>query len=515
MAGPAALDYYYGQEAEQYSFYRIPKALFTDERFRRISAEAKVLYGLLLDRMSLSVKNGWMDAENRVFIYFTLEDALELLCCGHTKAVALFAEVEKVGLIERKKQGQGKPTKIYVKNFVTGGEVQTSEKRKSRLPESRTLDFPKTDASNTEKNYTELSDTDLSIHPPLPEPEVRERRPAGGRADAIDTMERMSEYREVILENIAYDVLAQRVDRERLDEVVELLVETVCSRKGTIRIGGEDVDETALSYAEVKALATGDPRIKEKTELETAVSKLKLLKANHDGQKYELEDRLIKFFPRAIQQAREQIKGLEADLQVYRAHPAQGDIFHMVVQGRAYAERKDAGAAILAACKRMTDPEERVPLGEYRGFPMTLWIDSKAEKFMVSLKAGEGLTHTAELGADEVGNIARINNALDIMEKSLAGQRDHLENLTAQMETTREEAARPFPQEEELKEKSARLSVLNVELNMDQGDDAPVADEEHQEPDGKQSIRRMLKELEPAAPPQGGAPRDREMGVAL
>ena len=277
----------------------------------------------------------------------------------------------------------------------------------------------------------------------------------------------------------------------------------------------EDVDETALSYAEVKALATGDPRIKEKTELETAVSKLKLLKANHDGQKYELEDRLIKFFPRAIQQAREQIKGLEADLQVYRAHPAQGDIFHMVVQGRAYAERKDAGAAILAACKRMTDPEERVPLGEYRGFPMTLWIDSKAEKFMVSLKAGEGLTHTAELGADEVGNIARINNALDIMEKSLAGQRDHLENLTAQMETTREEAARPFPQEEELKEKSARLSVLNVELNMDQGDDAPVADEEHQEPDGKQSIRRMLKELEPAAPPQGGAPRDREMGVAL
>lgn len=277
----------------------------------------------------------------------------------------------------------------------------------------------------------------------------------------------------------------------------------------------EDVDETALSYAEVKALATGDPRIKEKTELETAVSKLKLLKANHDGQKYELEDRLIKFFPRAIQQAREQIKGLEADLQVYRAHPAQGDTFHMVVQGRAYAERKDAGAAILAACKRMTDPEERVPLGEYRGFPMTLWIDSKAEKFMVSLKAGEGLTHTAELGADEVGNIARINNALDIMEKSLAGQRDHLENLTAQMETTREEAARPFPQEEELKEKSARLSVLNVELNMDQGDDALVADEEPQEPDGKQSIRRMLKELEPAAPPQGGAPRDREMGVAL
>ncbi|MFR8557734.1 MAG: replication initiator protein A [Acutalibacteraceae bacterium] len=108
-----------------------------------MSAEAKVLYGLFLDRMSLSVKNGWMDADDRVFIYFTLEDAIKLLCCGHTKAVALFSEVEKVGLIERKKQGQGKPTKIYVKNFATGGEVQTFEKQKSGLPESGTLDFTK------------------------------------------------------------------------------------------------------------------------------------------------------------------------------------------------------------------------------------------------------------------------------------------------------------------------------------------------------------------------------------
>ncbi len=279
----------------------------------------------------------------------------------------------------------------------------------------------------------------------------------------------------------------------------------------------EDVDETALSYAEVKALATGDPRIKEKTELETEVAKLKLLKANHDGQKYELEDRLIKYFPQAIQQTREHIKGLEADLEVYRAHPAQGDTFHMEVLGRAYAERKDAGAALIAACKQMKDPEERVPLGEYRGFPMTLWIDSKVDKFMVSMKAGEGLTHTAELGADEVGNVARINNALDCMERSLAGQRDRLENLTSQMETTREEAARPFAKEEELNRRCARLAVLNVELNMDQGDAAPVADEaaEPQEPDGKQSIRKMLKQLEPDPPPQGGQPRDREKEVAI
>lgn len=239
MAEPAALDYYYGQEAEQYSFYRIPKALFTDQRFRHLGAEAKVLYGLFLDRMSLSVKNGWMDAEDRVFIYFTLEDALELLCCGHNKAVGLFAEVEKAGLIERKKQGQGKPTRIYVKNFTTGAEVQTSDFGKSRLPESGTQDFRKSNANKTDKNNTDLSDTNLSIHPPLPEPDGVEERPTRRRADAIDAMERMREYREVITENIEYEILRDRVDRELLDEVVELLVETVCSRKQEIRIGGE------------------------------------------------------------------------------------------------------------------------------------------------------------------------------------------------------------------------------------------------------------------------------------
>ena len=121
MPEPAMLDYFYGDEAEQYTFYRIPKVLFTDPAYRRISSDAKILYGLMLDRMGLSVRNGWLDDCQRVFIYFTLEDALEYLCCGHTKAVSLFAELDKGGLIERKKQGQGKPTKIYVKNFVQKG----------------------------------------------------------------------------------------------------------------------------------------------------------------------------------------------------------------------------------------------------------------------------------------------------------------------------------------------------------------------------------------------------------
>lgn len=124
MPDLAMLDYFYGDEAEQFTFYRIPKVLFTDPSYRRISSDAKILYGLMLDRMGLSVRNGWLDEYNRVFIFFTLEDALEYLCCGHTKAVSLFGELDKAGLIERKKQGQGKPTKIYVKNFVRNGRLR-------------------------------------------------------------------------------------------------------------------------------------------------------------------------------------------------------------------------------------------------------------------------------------------------------------------------------------------------------------------------------------------------------
>ena len=160
MPEPAMLDYFYGDEAEQYTFYRIPKVLFTDPAYRRISSDAKILYGLMLDRMGLSVRNGWLDDCQRVFIYFTLEDALEYLCCGHTKAVSLFAELDKGGLIERKKQGQGKPTKIYVKNFVRKAEVLTSEKRKSKVPQTGSQDFQKTYSNNTCLLYTSPSPRD-------------------------------------------------------------------------------------------------------------------------------------------------------------------------------------------------------------------------------------------------------------------------------------------------------------------------------------------------------------------
>lgn len=197
MPEPAMLDYFYGDEAEQYTFYRIPKVLFTDPAYRRISSDAKILYGLMLDRMGLSVRNGWLDDCQRVFIYFTLEDALEYLCCGHTKAVSLFAELDKGGLIERKKQGQGKPTKIYVKNFVRKAEVLTSEKRKSKVPQTGSQDFQKTYSNNTDINNTELNDTDPSIYPDRGLPE--DRPPA-----AADTMDTMGAYREIIKENIEY-----------------------------------------------------------------------------------------------------------------------------------------------------------------------------------------------------------------------------------------------------------------------------------------------------------------------
>src|SRR5699024_7342075 len=221
MPEPAMLDYFYGDEAEQYTFYRIPKVLFTDPAYRRISSDAKILYGLMLDRMGLSVRNGWLDDCQRVFIYFTLEDALEYLCCGHTKAVSLFGELDKGGLIERKKQGQGKPTKIYVKNFVRKAEVLTSEKRKSKVPQTGSQDFQKTASNNTEINNTDLNETDPSIYPVRGLPEDR----PSAAADEMDTMEA---YREVIKENIEYDILRQQLgyNADLLDDILDIMVDT-------------------------------------------------------------------------------------------------------------------------------------------------------------------------------------------------------------------------------------------------------------------------------------------------
>ena len=254
MAEPGALDYFYGTEAEQYTFYRIPKVLFTDPGFRRITADAKILYGLMLDRMGLSIRNNWLDEQERVFIYFTLEEAMDAMCCGHNKAVSLFTELDKVGLIERKKQGQGRPTKIYVKNFtlppepgqtsetpksalLDSAEVLTSEKPKSGLRETRSLDFGKSASNKTDKNNTELNDTDPSIYPPQTPAEPSKRQSRKDRMDAMDA------YRELIKENIDYDILLSQhpYDGETIEGYVELMVEVCCSQREFIRINREEV----------------------------------------------------------------------------------------------------------------------------------------------------------------------------------------------------------------------------------------------------------------------------------
>ena len=277
----------------------------------------------------------------------------------------------------------------------------------------------------------------------------------------------------------------------------------------------EDVDEAALSYAEVKALASGDPRIIEMTDLDSQVTKLKLLKANHEGQRYMLEDRLIQFFPKAINGTKEQIQGLEGDLAVLQAHPQPDkEHFSITVAGQTYTERKAAGQAIIDACTKMTDVSQRVELGEYRGFPMTLWADTATQKFQVTMK--QNLSHTIELGSDPVGNIARLDNALAAIAENLEQHKGKLENLTAQMEEAKLEVKRPFPQEQELAEKSARLNVLRIALNMD-GKSTGKRERDKEELDGgKPSIKGMLKRLgvesaATASPPQKG----KDMEVAI
>ena len=263
---PLNLDYFYGGESEQYSFYRIPKVLFTAAHYRAVPVEAKVLYGLLLDRMALSARNGWLDEGRRVFIYFTLEDAMAMMGCGHNKAVRLFADLEQIGLIERRKQGQGRPTRIYVKNFIlpteirepeeesdtpqlpavgqtseygkseAAPEVLTSQNRKSALPETGSPDFPKTNANKTDKNKTEQSDTDLSIPPSSPRDSPWEQRQRM-------RMDEMDSYRELVKENISYDLLLQEnpYDDELIDGYVGLMVDVCCSSRPSLRISGEEI----------------------------------------------------------------------------------------------------------------------------------------------------------------------------------------------------------------------------------------------------------------------------------
>ena len=230
-------DYFYGAESEQFSFYRIPKVLFTEERFKTISAEAKVLYGLLLDRMSLSAKNGWQDKENRVYIIFTIEDIMEAMGCADQKAGKLLHELEsKCRLIERKRQGLGKPNLIYVKNFVTPSESRFLNRENHDSGEVKITDQEplKSRSNNTENNNTERSDTDS-----FPFTSFREDH---GRETKRNDVNHRERYREILSENISYEILLQDypLDRDILTEILELMVDTVCTTRSTVRISGDD-----------------------------------------------------------------------------------------------------------------------------------------------------------------------------------------------------------------------------------------------------------------------------------
>jgi len=257
----------------------------------------------------------------------------------------------------------------------------------------------------------------------------------------------------------------------------------------------EDVDEAALTYAEVKALATGNPYIKEKMDLDIQVSKLKLMKANHTSQIYRLEDNIAKHYPKQIETLKERIHGFEADIETARKNmPEDKESFVMKVGSRTYYDKKEAGTALIALCKQMNTMGQTVPVGEYAGFAMKITFDSFNRKFVMSLK-GE-ISHNLEIGSDALGNITRINNVLENMEKELAEARTKLENVSHQLETAKIEVQKPFSAEQELKEKMERLAALDALLNMDEkGEDVVLDEEPKVMPLGEWMVEHLMPEF--------------------
>ena len=248
----------------------------------------------------------------------------------------------------------------------------------------------------------------------------------------------------------------------------------------------EDVDEAALSYAEVKALATGNPYIKEKMDLDIQVSKLKLMKANHTSQKYRLEDNITQHYPHQIAIFKERIEGFTADMNKYAKNkPEDKEQFFMQVGGKSYTDKKEAGTAIIAMCKEIKGINASADVGEYLGFKLNVTFDSFNNKFVMNVKGA--MSHPMEVGSDPLGNITRINNVLEAMPSQLEEAQMKLSNVKHQLETAKAEVDKPFPQEAELAEKLERLAELNSLLNMDEkGDDAIGMDDEATEPEKPQ-----------------------------
>ena len=259
---------------------------------------------------------------------------------------------------------------------------------------------------------------------------------------------------------------------DQLIENKQKFIGQIMTSKSPVR-SCEDIDEAALTYAEVKALATGNPYIKEKMSLDVDVSKLKLLKANHTSQIYRMEDNISKHYPMKIAALTEQIAGYKADILTHAANrPADKEAFAMRVGNRVFTEKKEAGMALIEMCRMAKQSNAAIAIGEYRGFKMEVSFDAFFSKFAITLKGQ--LSHKVEIGADALGNIQRLNNALEAMSPKMEEAEQQLANVQKQLETAKEEVKKPFEKEAELKEKLERLSELNALLNMDEHGDNPI-----------------------------------------
>ena len=274
----------------------------------------------------------------------------------------------------------------------------------------------------------------------------------------------------------------------QLVESKQKFIGQIMTSKSPVR-SAEDIDETALSYAEIKALCAGNPYIKEKMDLDIDVSRLKLLKANHLSQRYSLEDQILKEFPQKIKSLEQRIEGYKADIDQLKRNtePNEDGFSPMIMPGGTVKEKKAAGDAILGLCKSMTSPDP-IPIGQYRGFDMELSFDTFSREYKITLI--HQLRHTVTLGTDIFGNIQRLDNTLSAFEERMAACAEQLENTHIQLDNAKTEVQKPFPQEEELSTKTARLNELNALLNLDKKENEIVDGERGKEEPQKVTIAR-------------------------
>lgn len=284
-------------------------------------------------------------------------------------------------------------------------------------------------------------------------------------------------------------------------EQKQRFISQIMTSKSPVR-SCEDVDETALSFAEIKALCAGDPRIKERMDLDVDVSRLKVMKAGHKSKQFQLEDKLLKYYPERIEETKGFIRGFEADIDALAKCPLpqeKDSFIGMEVRGDYLTDKENAGAALLDACKQVSKTEP-VEIGSYRGFTMSLSFDPWNSKHILALKGK--MTHRVELGSDARGNLIRIENVLDKIPERLTAAQAQLENLIQQQEAAKVEVAKPFPFERELAEKTARLVELDQALNLDGRSQPQPVQEQEIAKSARPSMLARLREGRPEPAPK-------------